>query len=198
MNKKYIKYIIEVAFFAAMVAIDLISKSIVFDLLSSGNSYTVWEGIFTVRLARNFGASFSMLSGKTLFLTMMPIIAIIGITILLVLRPNTPKNLRIGCIMIAAGALGNVVDRIVLGYVRDFIDYVFLETWFGIDFAIGNIADLFLLGGVIMLILYIIFEFSESDFYSKAKIEKLRAEKAKEEVIVDAEKVEEVDSTDGE
>ncbi len=196
MNKKYIKYIIEVAFFAAMVAIDLISKSIVFDLLSSGNSYTVWEGIFTVRLARNIGASFSMLSGKTLFLTMMPIIAIIGITILLVLRPNTPKNLRIGCIMIAAGALGNVVDRIVLGYVRDFIDYVFLETWFGIDFAIGNIADLFLLGGVIMLILYIIFEFSESDFYSKAKIEKLRAEKAKAEVS--SESVEKVDSTDGE
>lgn len=196
MNKKYIKYIIEVAFFAAMVAIDLISKSIVFDLLSSGNSYTVWEGIFTVRLARNIGASFSMLSGKTLFLTMMPIIAIIGITILLVLRPNTPKNLRIGCIMIAAGALGNVVDRIVLGYVRDFIDYVFLETWFGIDFAIGNIADLFLLGGVIMLILYIIFEFSESDFYSKAKIEKLRAEKAKAEVS--SENVEKVDSTDGE
>ena len=196
MNKKYIKYIIEVAFFAAMVAIDLISKSIVFDLLSSGNSYTVWEGIFTVRLARNIGASFSMLSGKTLFLTMMPIIAIIGITILLVLRPKTPKNLRIGCIMIAAGALGNVVDRIVLGYVRDFIDYVFLETWFGIDFAIGNIADLFLLGGVIMLILYIIFEFSESDFYSKAKIEKLRAEKAKAEVS--SENVEKVDSTDGE
>ena len=196
MNKKYIKYIIEVAFFAAMVAIDLISKSIVFDLLSSGNSYTVWEGIFTVRLARNIGASFSMLSGKTLFLTMMPIIAIIGITILLVLRPNTPKNLRIGCIMIAAGALGNVVDRIVLGYVRDFIDYVFLETWFGIDFAIGNIADLFLLGGVIMLILYIIFEFSEADFYSKAKIEKLRAEKAKAEVS--SENVEKVDSTDGE
>ena len=196
MNKKYIKYIIEVAFFAAMVAIDLISKSIVFDLLSSGNSYTVWEGIFTVRLARNIGASFSMLSGKTLFLTMMPIIAIIGITLLLVLRPNTPKNLRIGCIMIAAGALGNVVDRIVLGYVRDFIDYVFLETWFGIDFAIGNIADLFLLGGVIMLILYIIFEFSESDFYSKAKIEKLRAEKAKAEVS--SENVEKVDSTDGE
>ncbi len=196
MNKKYIKYIIEVAFFAAMVAIDLISKSIVFDLLSSGNSYTVWEGIFTVRLARNIGASFSMLSGKTLFLTMMPIIAIIGITLLLVLRPNTPKNLRIGCIMIAAGALGNVVDRIVLGYVRDFIDYVFLETWFGIDFAIGNIADLFLLGGVIMLILYIIFEFSEADFYSKAKIEKLRAEKAKAEVS--SENVEKVDSTDGE
>jgi len=196
MNKKYIKYIIEVAFFAAMVAIDLISKSIVFDLLSSGNSYTVWEGIFTVRLARNIGASFSMLSGKTLFLTMMPIIAIIGITLLLVLRPNTPKNLRIGCIMIAAGALGNVVDRIVLGYVRDFIDYVFLETWFGIDFAIGNIADLFLLGGVIMLILYIIFEFSEADFYSKAKIERLRAEKAKAEVS--SENVEKVDSTDGE
>ena len=109
-------------------------------------------------------------------------IAIVGIIALLVIRPNTPKNLRIGAIMIAAGALGNLVDRLAFGYVRDFIDYVFLDTFFGIDFAIGNVADLFLLMGVIMLIVYIIFEFKDEDFYSKKKLAMIQAQEVKEEL----------------
>ena len=174
MNKKnIIRYVLEVLFFVALVAIDLISKALVFDLLDSTGKYVVWDGIFTLHLARNTGASFSIMTGQITFLTVMPTIAILAIIVLLIVRPNTPKNMRIGSIMIAAGALGNLVDRYSLGYVRDFIDYTFLSTWFDIDFAIGNIADLFLLGGVIMIILYVIFEFDEKDFYSKKKLAKL-------------------------
>ena len=174
MNKKnIIRYVLEVLFFVALVAIDLISKALVFDLLDSTGRYVVWDGIFTLHLARNTGASFSIMSGQITFLTVMPTIAILAIIALLIVRPNTPHNMRIGSIMIAAGALGNLVDRYALGYVRDFIDYTFLSTWFNIDFAIGNIADLFLLGGVIMIILYVIFEFDEKDFYSKKKLAKL-------------------------
>ena len=174
MNKKYTRYVLEVVFFAALVAVDLLTKYLVFDLLKEHSTIEVLPKIFTLRLARNTGASFSILSGQLTFLTIMPIIAITGIAAFLIIRPNTPKNLRIGSIMIAAGALGNLVDRLALGYVRDFIDYVFLDTFFGIDFAIGNVADLFLLMGVVMIILYVIFEFQDSDFYSKKKLAKLQ------------------------
>ena len=66
--------------------------------------------------------------------------------------------------MILGGAIGNLYDRIFLGYVRDFIDYTFLDTFFGIDFAIGNIADIYLCVGVLVMIVYVIFVFKEDDF----------------------------------
>ena len=176
MNKKYVKYIIEILLFAALVAVDLLSKYLVFDLLDGQQSFVVLDKIFSLRLARNTGASFSILSGQITFLTIMPIIAILAIGVLLVIRPNTPKNMRLGAILIAAGALGNLIDRLALGYVRDFIDYVFLDTFFGIDFAIGNVADLFLLMGVVMLIVYVIFEYQDKDFYSKKKLAQLEME----------------------
>ena len=167
MKKNYIRYILEVVFFAALVAVDLATKALVFDLLKDSGSYVVLDKIFSLYLATNTGASFSILSGQTVILTVLPSIAILGIIVMLVVRPNTPENLRYGAILIAAGALGNLIDRIAFGYVRDFIDYVFLDTFFGIDFAIGNVADLFLLLGVVMIIVYIIFEFKDTDFYSK-------------------------------
>ena len=176
MKKEYTRYVLEVLFFAALVAVDLLTKYLVFDLLKDKSSVVILQKIFSLRLARNTGASFSILSGQLTFLTVMPMIAIAAIGAFLIIRPNTPKNLRIGAIMIAAGALGNLIDRLALGYVRDFIDYVFLDTFFGIDFAIGNVADLFLLMGVVMIILYVIFEFQDSDFYSKKKLAKLQEE----------------------
>ena len=179
MKKQYIRYILEVVFFLVLVAIDLGTKTLVFDLLKDENYYVVLDKIFALRLARNTGASFSILSGQLTFLTIMPLIAIAAIFTLLIVRPNTPTNLRVSIIMIAAGALGNVIDRLALGYVRDFIDYVFLDTFFGIDFAIGNVADLFLLMGVVLLVVYIIFEFSDSDFYSKKKLARIQAEQQK-------------------
>ncbi len=194
MKKQYIRYVLEVVFFAALVAIDLGTKALVFELLKDQPSVEVLQKIFSFTLAKNTGASFSMLAGETVFLIVMPIIAIVGIAALLIIRPNTPRNLRIGSILIAAGALGNLVDRITYNYVRDFIDYVFLDTFFGIDFASGNVADLFLLMGVVMLIVYIIFEYDDSDFYSKKKLQRIAEEQAK---LVEAETVEET-TQDGE
>ena len=57
-----------------------------------------------------------------------------------------------------------MIDRLAFGYVRDFIDYTFLETFFGIDFAIGNIADIFVMIAMGMLIVYMIFGYKEGDF----------------------------------
>ena len=182
MKKQYIRYILEVLFFGVLVAVDLGTKALVFDLFENEPNFDVLDKIFAIHLAYNTGASFSILSGQMTFLTIMPMIAIVGIIALLVIRPNTPKNLRIGAIMIAAGALGNLIDRLAFGYVRDFIDYVFLDTFFGIDFAIGNVADLFLLMGVIMLIVYIIFEFKDEDFYSKKKLAMIAAQEQNSEV----------------
>lgn len=192
-QNKIVRYVCEVLFFISLLAIDLLTKYLVDDVLLHSKpyeSYVVLEGIFTFICHFNTGASFSILSGQITFLTVMPIVVTIAMIVLLIVRPNLPTNLRVGLIMISAGAIGNVIDRIALGHVRDFIDYTFLKTWFGIDFAVGNVADLFLCGGVIILIVYIIFQFEEKDFYSKKRLEKYYQELeniSKEEAVKDGE-----------
>lgn len=163
--RKYRVYVFEILFAVAAIAVDLVSKAAAFDILEDvpGGSIAVAEGIFSLTMTRNFGASFGVFSGKTTLLSAITGIGIALVLVVLIMRPKAPKILRYSLIMIFAGGLGNLVDRIAFGYVRDFIDYTFLETFFGIDFAIGNIADIFVMIAMGMLIVYMIFGYKEGD-----------------------------------
>lgn len=163
--RKYRVYVFEILFAVAAIAVDLVSKAAAFDILevAPGGSIAVAEGVFSLTLARNYGASFGIFSGKTTLLSAITGIGIALVLVVLIVRPKAPKILRYSLIMIFAGGLGNLVDRIAFGYVRDFIDYTFLETFFGIDFAIGNIADIFVMIAMGMLIVYMIFGYKEGD-----------------------------------
>ena len=164
--RKYRVYVFEILFAVAAIAVDLVSKAAAFDILEDvpGGSIAVAEGIFSLTMTRNYGASFGVFSGKTTLLSAITGIGIALVLVVLIVRPKAPKILRYSLIMIFAGGLGNLVDRIAFGYVRDFIDYTFLETFFGIDFAIGNIADIFVMIAMGMLIVYMIFGYKEGDF----------------------------------
>lgn len=163
--RKYRVYVFEILFAVAAIAVDLVSKAAAFDILEDvpGGSIAVAEGIFSLTMTRNYGASFGVFSGKTTLLSAITGIGIALVLVVLIVRPKAPKILRYSLIMIFAGGLGNLVDRIAFGYVRDFIDYTFLETFFGIDFAIGNIADIFVIIAMGMLIVYMIFGYKEGD-----------------------------------
>lgn len=163
--RKYRVYVFEILFAVAAIAVDLVSKAAAFDILEDvpGGSVAVAEGIFSLTMTRNYGASFGVFSGKTTLLSAITGIGIALVLVVLIARPKAPKILRYSLIMIFAGGLGNLVDRIAFGYVRDFIDYTFLETFFGIDFAIGNIADIFVMIAMGMLIVYMIFGYKEGD-----------------------------------
>ena len=164
--RKYRVYIFEIAFAAAALAVDLVSKAAAFDILEDapGGSIAVAEGIFSLTLARNYGASFGIFSGKTTLLSAITGIGIALVLVFLIVRPKTPKIFRYSMLLIFSGGLGNLIDRLAFGYVRDFIDYTFLKTFFGIDFAIGNIADIFVMIAMGMLIVYMIFGYKEGDF----------------------------------
>ena len=76
---------------------------------------------------------------------------------------NITKISRLSIAMIAGGAIGNFIDRLLLGYVIDFIDVRFGNFY---NFPIFNIADSFVVCGTILMIILILFnkfETSESD-----------------------------------
>lgn len=93
-------------------------------------------GVLRLRSTFNKGIAFSMLSGSGVWLIAGPFLLIAALTAWLTVRADgMPKWLRIGLWMIVGGGIGNLYDRIMFGYVIDFIEPTFVR------FAVFNIAD---------------------------------------------------------
>ena len=162
--------IFEIVFFAVLLLGDLLSKHYVMPFLANqqGNYYVVIKKVLTFRYSLNDGAGFGVFSGKQTFLIILTVIAmvvILGVLVFLHLRNKQKKAsgrfLLATLTMILAGGVGNLVDRIALGSVRDFIDYTIVETLFNRSFAICNLADVWLTLGMIFLIIYVLFFFKD-------------------------------------
>lgn len=99
----------------------------------------------------NTGAAWSIFSGKTYWLIIISILFIIALFVFNHFIKNKNLLYYISFSMIIGGALGNLYDRIVFGYVRDFIKLDFM------NFPIFNIADSFLCVGVVLICIFLIF-----------------------------------------
>lgn len=104
-------------------------------------------GVISVRSVRNSGMAFSMLSGHFWLLTVFTALLIAGIVFFLLRRPREPRTLRVGLWLIAGGGLGNLYDRLTMGYVIDFIKLDF------VDFAVFNVADVCICVGAALVLL---------------------------------------------
>jgi len=129
--------------------IDQISKLLVVKLLDINKSIVLIKNFFYLTYTHNTGAAFSILTGQRIFLIL------IAITILAILFNYLRKNKVEGKIdklafsLIIGGSLGNLIDRIIRGYVVDFIDIKI----FGYNFPVFNLADTFIVVGVFLLII---------------------------------------------
>ena len=106
--------------------------------------------LFTVDFVKNYGAAFSILSNKTFFLCLISILSSIIIILILVYNKNIINSDRFGLSFILGGCIGNGIDRVLNGYVVDYINLNF------IDFAVFNLADVFINIGFFILIKNII------------------------------------------
>ncbi|MGM9881339.1 MAG: signal peptidase II [Bacilli bacterium] len=133
-----------------LTIIDQLSKFIVIKALNVNHSIEVIKNFFYLTYTHNKGAAFSILTGKRIFLVIIAIIIIAAI--IYYLKKNTPNNSlsKIAFSLVIGGSLGNLIDRILRGYVIDFIDVKI----FGYDFPIFNLADTFITIGIFILILF--------------------------------------------
>ena len=157
--------LVDLLIIAVLLTADLVSKHYAAEyLLSHGGTYEAIKKVLTFRYSENSGAAFGMLDNARVFLCVFVGVVLFAVLIFMgyhiVKKKYKEKGgifLHVTLSMIVAGGLGNLIDRIAFGYVRDFIEYTIVYTLFKKDFAICNLADVFLTIGVIMLIGYLIY-----------------------------------------
>ena len=130
--------------------IDIVSKLIISKLMNVYDSIIVVKDFFNITYVRNTGAAWSIFEGRVLGIIVVSLIIISFIVYYISKQKVKSKLEKIGYSLILGGALGNLLDRIIYGYVIDFLDF----NIFGYDYPIFNLADSFIFVGVILLIIY--------------------------------------------
>lgn len=132
-----------------ILCIDQISKLLVVNLLTKTDSITIIKNFFYLTYINNDGAAFSILVGKRIFLILIAVLVIVML-IRYIKKNNIQNKLELVSIsLIIGGSLGNLMDRVVRGYVIDFLDFKI----FNYNFPIFNLADTFIVIGVFLLLL---------------------------------------------
>lgn len=134
------------AFFIFGVFLDQYSKILAIRHLMNRESFPIVEGIFHLTYVENTGAAFSLLRDKTYVLTLVSLVlmGLVGYFWMKEVRNHPFMLLKLSIIMIMIGGVGNIIDRIRLGYVVDFLDFRL------INFPVFNIADCFVVVGVLL------------------------------------------------
>ena len=145
---------------AVLVAvIDQILKYLVVNFLDKTNPTEIIPNLFSLTYVENKGAAFGMLAdARWIFITFTIVITAFLIYILFKKRINN-KLFLISVVLIIGGGIGNLIDRIFLGYVVDFLSISFFPP-------VCNFADYCITIGAVLLVIYILFM---SDFTKKEK-----------------------------
>ena len=133
---------------AACVGVDQLTKWLCMRFLEPVGSVTLIEGLLRLTYLENRGAAFGSFSEHRWVFMLFSTVAILAVGAYLLLLCENDRLLRWSLALIVGGGIGNMIDRIALGYVVDFIDF------YGIWAYIFNGADSFVCIGAGLLVLY--------------------------------------------
>ena len=148
--KKRTSYIIIFSIIVVGIVLDLVSKHF-FALRFETNSQkiVVIPNLFEFVFVKNTGAAYGIFGESTVMLSVVSILFIIGFVLFDIFNHKIDWLYIFGIGLILSGAIGNLVDRLFLGYVRDFISIKLFSFVF-------NLADLFITAGVICFLVYLL------------------------------------------
>lgn len=139
------KKIIELS--SIFLIVDIVVKLLVKSKLVLNESIKIIDNFFYITYVQNTGAAWSILSGKQYFLIIITLIILIYLIIYLYKKKTYTKLETIGYGLLISGAVGNLIDRIVYGYVIDYLNFYI----FNYNFPIFNIADTCIVVGIMLL-----------------------------------------------
>lgn len=149
------KYLLLAAITVSTILLDQVTKYIVIDRFRLGETISVLSGFFNLTYVRNTGAAFGLLAHadptfRIPFFVVVPFVALAAIAYIFRKIPEDDVKLSVALSLVIGGAIGNLIDRVTLGYVVDFLDF----HWrYRHHFPAFNVADSAICIGVGVLML---------------------------------------------
>ena len=154
--------------FVILVIADQLTKHLAVVRLKNQAAYNLINGILEFNYLENRGAAFGVLQNQKYFFVFVALI-FIGVIVFVLIKVPTQKkyySLNILLVMIAAGAVGNMIDRVRHDYVVDFIYFSL------IDFPVFNVADIYVVCSGVLLIILVCFKYKNDEDYDFLRIKK--------------------------
>ncbi len=137
----------------SIVFLDQLTKWLAVISLKGAESYPLWEGVFHFTYVENTGSAFGMLKDQRWVFMLASTVIIVAFSVIFALYYKKMSHLlRTAVVFMVAGGIGNMIDRIFVGYVVDFFDFTL------IDFAVFNVADSFVCIGAGLFVLWYIID----------------------------------------
>lgn len=132
-----------------VILVDFFSKYIVSKLMTVNETINLIDNFFRITYVKNTGAAFSIFSNNTILVIIISVV-IIGFLLFYIYKNKGNNKLEnVSYAFILGGAIGNLIDRLVYGYVIDFLDFEILSY----NAPIFNLADTFIVIGVILFLI---------------------------------------------
>lgn len=146
---------------AVLIGLDQYTKALAVAHLKNQQPFIIWDGVFELLYSENRGAAFGLLQGRQGFFFLIGIVVLAAAGYVMIRMPGWQEKryhwLKICVIMITAGAVGNMIDRITQGYVVDFLYFKL------INFPIFNVADIFVTTATALLFVVLCFYYKEEE-----------------------------------
>ncbi len=158
-KKKKIMLLFDLLGILLLIGFDQITKYLAVMQLKDKPAFSIINGILEFNYLENKGAAFGMLQNQKAFFVFVAVVILGVIAYVLYKTPDDKKYTKLHVLLsfIAAGAIGNMIDRIRFDYVVDFI-YIVL-----INFPIFNVADMYVSFATVILVILLLFVYKESD-----------------------------------
>ncbi len=163
-REKKMSVIGAIIFVLSLVGIDQLIKYFIIEYLKPIGVFELIEGFIRLRYVENTGAVFGSFSSHTAVLTVVSIILLIVTVYFLVSQKNKSKLVSFTLLLMIAGGIGNIIDRIRLHFVVDYIEPLF------IDFAVFNFADCLITVGAFVLMFYLLVDIIKDEKAKKGKV----------------------------
>lgn len=159
MNKK-VRLCMDIILAVVLVWFDQFTKKLAVAKLMGKPAFPIIKGVLEFDYLENRGVAFGMFQGQRVMILLVGVVFIVGILIFMMKMPRGSKYTVLHVILtfVIAGGIGNIIDRVSLEYVIDFISFVL------INFPIFNVADCYVVCGVIAMCIMILFVFKDEDF----------------------------------
>lgn len=160
LNKNKVLWILaDIIIMGLLIGLDQITKYFAVLNLKDKPAIKIIDRVFELHYLENRGAAFGMLQNQKLMFVVIACIMMVVVCYVLLKIPEERKYavLKICMLLVGAGAIGNLIDRLANGFVVDFFYFVL------IDFPIFNVADIYVTISCILLIITILFFYREED-----------------------------------